>query len=274
MHISKRGLDELIKPHEGYHTKQKDGSCKAYQCPAGVWTCGWGCTEGVTPNTQWTIEEAEAALLQEMEKHEANVDKLVSVPLNQGQFDALVSLCYNIGAGNLKKSTLLTHLNAGDYARAASHFGDFKYARVQGATATRMKVAPGTSVVLPGLVERRANEAKFFLEAEPSDPMPQQVEAPRTKLDVKAIATKVAAPVAAAGAAAGEVVKQGIPAVPEVASKSVENISAWKGIGKSILSIGGELGGVLFLLGKLWPYVLVAGIAGAGLAYLRWRKTA
>lgn len=83
---------------------------------------------------------------------------------------------------------------------------------------------------------------------------------------------KIGVPVSAGTAAAGEVVKQGIPAVPEVASKSVENISAWKGIGKSLLSIGGEIGGVLFLLKAVWPYILVASLAGAGLAYLRWRK--
>ncbi len=273
MKISQRGLDELIKVHEGYLARQADGSCKAYRCPAGVWTCGWGCTEGITANTQWTVIEAEAALRREMAKHEAAIEKLVTVPLNQGQFDALVSLCYNIGAGAVGKSTLLKHLNAGDYARAASHFADFKYARVQGATATRMKVAPGTSVVLPGLVTRRAAEMQFFLEADPvADAMPQKVEAPRAKLDVKAIVTKVVAPVGAAGAAVGEVVKQGVPAVPDVATKSLEHIAGWKRLGGGVLEVGKEAVGVIVMTGRLWPYVVGAGCGAAVLAFAIWKR--
>lgn len=185
MKISKRGLDELIKPHEGYHAKQPDGSCKAYTCPAGKWTCGWGCTEGVNQHTHWTAAEADAALAREMQQHEANVEKLVKVPLNQGQFDALVSLCYNIGAENLKSSSLLRHLNRGDYARAASHFADWKYAVIRDeATARQMKVKLGTKAVLPGLVERRANEARMFLEADRQIAMPQKVEPPRVKFSL------------------------------------------------------------------------------------------
>lgn len=273
MKISQRGLDELIKVHEGYLARQPDGSCKAYRCPAGVLTCGWGCTEGVTANTQWTMIEAEAALRREMAKHEAAIEKLVTVPLNQGQFDALVSLCYNIGAGAVGRSTLLKHLNAGDYARAASHFADFKYARVQGATATRMKVAPGTSVVLPGLVTRRAAEMQFFLEADPvADAMPQKVEPPRAKIDIKGALTKVAAPVAAGTAAVGEVIKQGVPAVPEVATKSLEHIGAWRRIGTGVMDVGREAVGVIAMTGKLWPYVVGAGCGAVVLGVAIWKR--
>ncbi len=133
MKISRKGLDELIKPHEGYLARQKDGSCRAYKCPAGVWTCGWGCTEGVDAHTHWTLEQATEALAVEMEQHEAHIRRLVKVPLNQGQFDALVSLCYNVGPGAIGKSDLLKHLNAGDFPRAASHFADFKSDHIIGA---------------------------------------------------------------------------------------------------------------------------------------------
>ena len=273
MKISQKGLDELIKPCEGYLAKQPDGSCRAYRCPAGVWTCGWGCTEGVTANTQWTLIEAEAALRAEMAKHEAAVEAMVTVPLNQGQFDALVSLSYNIGAAAVARSTLLAHLNAGDYARAASHFSDFKRARVRGATAQRMRVPDGTSVVLPGLVTRRAAEMQFFLAADPvADAMPQRVEPPRTKLDVKGVLTKVAAPVAAGTAAVGEVIKQGVPAVPEVATKSLEHVGAWKRLGGGVLEVGREIVGVVSLTGRLWPYVLGAGIGSAVLGVLLWQR--
>lgn len=272
MKISRKGLEELIKPSEGYLAKQPDGTCKSYKCPAGVWTCGWGCTEGVTPNTHWTQEEATEALAREMEKHEKAVEEMVKVPLNQGQFDALVSLSYNIGARAVKESTLLKHLNAGDYARAASHFSDFKYSRVTGATALRMKVKDGTKVVLPGLVTRRALEAQFFLEADPvGDVMSQGVEAPRTKLDVKQIATRIGLPVGGT-AAVGEIARQGVPAVPEVASRSLQNISAWKQVGSGVKQVGSEALGVLMMTGRLWPYALGASVGAAGLAFLWWKK--
>lgn len=185
MKISQKGLDELIKQSEGYLDKQPDGSCKSYRCPAGVWTIGWGSTEGIGPNMHWTREEAEAGLRRELAKHELAVEKMVKVPINQGQFDALVSLSYNIGSSAVEKSTLIRHLNNGDYARAASHFADHKYSRVTGSTAIRMKVKDGTKVVLPGLVTRRALEAQFFLDADPvGDVMSQKIEKPRFKLDI------------------------------------------------------------------------------------------
>ena len=59
----------LIKEFEGCRLK-------AYLCPAGVWTIGWGCTEGVKPGMVWSREEAEQALLREIAKHEAAVAQL------------------------------------------------------------------------------------------------------------------------------------------------------------------------------------------------------
>lgn len=238
MRISDRGLD-LIKRQEGYHTALPDGGCKAYQCPAGVWTCGWGCTAGVGPLTQWTKAEAEERLREEMREHERNVEKLVKVPLRQGQFDALVSLCYNVGPGNLGKSTLLKHLNSGDYVRAASHFGDFKRARVSGLTAKRMRVADGTLAVLPGLVSRRADESALFLEAEPVDPMPQQVEMHDWKLKPKEAAVKIGAPLLGLA----EITRQSapyIPSVPEHVSQTVLNFAAWKNLAVQIGTLGNE----------------------------------
>lgn len=215
MKTSDKGLD-LIKQAEGYHKRQKDGSCKAYLCPAGVWTCGWGSTVGVTSTTHWTTEEATDALRREMGVHEANVMRLVTVPLTQGQFDALVSLCYNIGPGNLKKSNLLRHLNAGDYARAASHFADFKYAKVRGDTAKLYKVKDGTSVALAGLVSRRASETQLFLEAVPNELTPQAIEPPTSKMTTGEALAKVGTP--------------GVVGVGAVASAppDLTQIAAWK----------------------------------------------
>jgi lysozyme len=228
--ISKRGLDELIKPFEGFHSKQADGSCRAYKCPAGVWTCGWGCTEDVNQHTQWTVAEAEAALAREMAKHEANVERLVRVPLNQGQFDAMVSLCYNIGVGNLGSSSLLKHLNSGDYARAASHFADWKYSRVDDAKlAALMKVKRGTKAVLPGLVKRRAAEAAMFLEAVPEVGMVQKVDPPRVKVSLWAQIKGAFAAIGSVGiiGALDGFDASMIPAPPAGIKQTVTNLSQW-----------------------------------------------
>ena len=268
MKISTAGLDQLIKPFEGYLTRQDDGSCRAYQCPAGVWTCGWGCTEGVTPDTHWTAAEATVALAREMAKHELQVAKLLNVGVTQSQFDALVSLSYNVGAGAVGKSTLMRHLNAGDAARAATHFADFKYSRVTGSVAKRMNVAPGTKVVLAGLVRRRAKEAEWFLTGADT-PMPQKVEAPDAKWKLGEAVQQVGIPVAATGAVAVEGARQVVPVVPQVATRALESANAWRDLVSGVRSIAMDLAGLP------WKIVAVAAMAGGGaLAYRRWRRRA
>lgn len=230
MKISQKGLDELIKPSEGYLDKQPDGSCKSYQCPAGVWTIGWGSTDGIGPNMQWTKDEAEAGLRRELAKHELAVEAMVKVPINQGQFDALVSLSYNIGSAAVSKSALIKHLNKGDYARAASHFADFKYSRVTGSTAIRMKVKDGTKVVLPGLVTRRALEAQFFLEADPvGDVMSQKIEKPRFKLDIWGQLKAIFGMIGAGGivGVSGTLDQPFVPPPPPQLKQSFVNLSQW-----------------------------------------------
>ena len=108
METSKTGLD-LIKHFEGCELY-------AYKCPAGVWTIGYGHTKGVEPGMQITEQDAEDMLKEELIEYESYINDLVTVGLNQNQFDAMVSWVYNLGAGNLKASTLLKVLNAGDYA--------------------------------------------------------------------------------------------------------------------------------------------------------------
>lgn len=139
MHISQQGLD-LIKSFEGLRLS-------AYKCPADVWTIGYGTTAGVKPGQAITKERAEELLREDVARFEAQVLRLVKVPLTQGQFDALTSFVYNLGAGNLSNSTLLRVLNAGDYSGAAAQFD-------------RWDKAGGK--VLPGLVRRRAAERALF----------------------------------------------------------------------------------------------------------------
>lgn len=210
MHISDAGL-RLIKSFEGYHTRQPDGSCVAYLCPAGVPTIGWGCTEGVHLGMRWTAKQAEDALRRELEKFEAGVARVVTVELNQNELDALVSFAYNVGLGALGKSSLLRRLNAGDRDGAANAFASW----------TR-----GGGRVLPGLVSRRARESALFRKpvAEPEAPfMAQKVEAvpepPRRDV------------VAAGAATAGGVI---VSSVPPAVSTTVENVSVWRGIGEQV----------------------------------------
>lgn len=139
MHISQKGLD-LIKSFEGLRLS-------AYRCPADIPTIGYGTTAGVKMGDTITKERAEDLLRADVKRFEDQVLRLVKVPLTQGQFDALVSFTYNLGAANLGNSTLLRLLNAGDYKGAAAQFD-------------RWTKAGGKE--LPGLVKRRAAERALF----------------------------------------------------------------------------------------------------------------
>src|SRR5690606_41707129 len=76
----------------------------------------------VTFNKTFTKAEGEEILRRDLGQYESAVSNAVKVPLNDNQFSALVSFTYNLGAGNLRASTLLRKLNAGDYQGAADQF--------------------------------------------------------------------------------------------------------------------------------------------------------
>lgn len=145
MQTSEKGI-ALIKEFEG---------CKltAYQDSVGVWTIGYGWTQpvdGKPIRAGMTIkqETAERLLKTGLVSYESDVSRLVKVILTQGQFDALVSFTYNLGARSLSTSTLLRKLNSGDYAGAADEF-------------LRWNKAGGK--VLNGLTRRREAERALFL---------------------------------------------------------------------------------------------------------------
>ncbi|HDT2096167.1 TPA: lysozyme [Enterobacter roggenkampii] len=145
MQTSEKGI-ALIKEFEG---------CKltAYQDSVGVWTIGYGWTQpvdGKPIRAGMTIkqETAERLLKTGLVSYESDVSRLVKVSLTQGQFDALVSFTYNLGARSLSTSTLLRKLNASDYAGAADEF-------------LRWNKAGGK--VLNGLTRRREAERALFL---------------------------------------------------------------------------------------------------------------
>lgn len=138
--ISPDGL-ELIKRHEGLRLK-------AYRCPAGVWTIGHGHTKGVKRGMQIAEVHADQFLREDVIIAERAVNQLVSVPLSQGQFDALVSFVFNLGANAFSRSTLLKKLNEGDCYLAAEEFERWVYA---------------SGRKLAGLVARREDEKELFL---------------------------------------------------------------------------------------------------------------
>jgi lysozyme len=136
--INAAGL-ELLKNSE---------SCRleAYQDSGGVWTIGWGHTPATEGQTI-TQAEADQLLADDLEEVEHAVNNLCAVPLNANQFSALVDFAYNVGVEALAGSTLMRLVNAGDFEGAAKQFGRWVFADDE---------------ELPGLVTRRAAEAKLF----------------------------------------------------------------------------------------------------------------
>lgn len=123
----------------------------AYQDVAGHWTIGYGHKivpgDGLSPQSVISRQQASDLLANDLATAEEAVRSSVSVPISQPQFDALVSLAYNIGGGNFRRSDVLKYLNAGDYKTAQA---SFKWWRKAGGK------------VVKGLVARRAREAAMF----------------------------------------------------------------------------------------------------------------
>jgi len=112
------------------------------------WTIGWGHTgSDVRRGVTITQDRADALLAADLAKFEAAVNSMCSLPLTSNQFSALVSFAYNAGPDALRKSTLMRLVNSGDFHGAAQQFGLWTHSG---------------SVVMPGLVRRRAAEAALF----------------------------------------------------------------------------------------------------------------
>lgn len=146
MNINKATVD-LVKEFEGFRAK-------AYKCPAGVWTIGYGTTAsagvGVTPKDGMTItkSDAEAYLQAALDKFADQIAPSITAPTNSNEFGAFVSLAYNIGSGAFKKSSALRLFNAGDK---------------EGAAKAILMWNKAGGKVLKGLTRRREAERKLFL---------------------------------------------------------------------------------------------------------------
>lgn len=140
MKTSPEGI-ALIKRFEGCRLE-------AYLCPANVWTIGYGHTGAdVVKGLKITQETADILLRRDLFKFEAAVERAAG-PAYQNQFDAMVSLCYNIGPTAFAKSSVARLHKNGQYASAAQAF---------------LLWNKGGGKVLPGLVKRRNAERNLYL---------------------------------------------------------------------------------------------------------------
>jgi lysozyme len=153
MRIGPRGL-ALVKSFETLRVDAYDDATGRSVPPdgraRGQLTIGYGHTgPDVRPGALITEAEAEALLRADLAASERAVGRLIQVPLSQAQFDALVSLVFNIGAAAFSASTLRRRLNAKDFTTAAGEFYRWRF---------------DNGVELLGLARRRVAEMQLFLE--------------------------------------------------------------------------------------------------------------
>lgn len=147
MHVSHAGI-ELIKSFERLCLESYPDPATGCQ----PYTVGWGHTLGVHMGMRITADQAETFFQADVAQVEHDLQRVVHVVVTQGQWDALVSLCFNLAGGALALSRIAPHLvaklNAGDKSGAANEFLDIDRANGR---------------VMPGLVRRRAAERVLFL---------------------------------------------------------------------------------------------------------------
>ena len=143
---------KLVQEFEGYARDLHDGRVQAYPDPAtggDPWTIAWGSTgPDIKKGTIWTRKQAEDRFKAHLAQFAAKVEKLIGwAPTTQSQFDAMVSLAYNVGPANLASSTLLRKHKARDYVGAKAEFARWNRANKK---------------VMAGLTRRRAAEAALY----------------------------------------------------------------------------------------------------------------
>ena len=135
---------------QGLALTEQFESCRltAYRDVKGVLTIGWGhCGPEVVEGLTYTQDQADSQLVMDTLHATATVNRLVTVPLSQNEFDAAVDLVFNIGSGNFAGSTMLKLLNAGQFSEAADQFQLWDHASGQ---------------VVAGLLRRRIAEEQEF----------------------------------------------------------------------------------------------------------------
>lgn len=228
----------------------------AYLCPAGVWTYGWGETDGVRPGDRCTKEQADRWLCEDLTERVAAILAACKVKPNANQLDAFLSFSYNIGLGwdpdrprppgakqGFRQSSVLRLHNEGNFEAAARAFDLWNQA-------TDPKT--GKKVELPGLVARRKREAATYLRpvSASRQPVPQAVE-PESKIADSPIA-RTGTVTAGAGVIA-------------VVTQIGEHVSAVKP------ALAGAREVLVDTLGVPLDWLLPLAVIAAGVIVVRWR---
>lgn len=218
----------LLKEFEGW-------AGEAYQCPAGVWTIGYGFTEGVKPGDTMTREEGDRRLAAELEHFADGVLALLTREATSNQFAALVVLAFNIGLAGFARSTVLRLHSAGDIEGAARAFGMWNKAGGK---------------VLRGLVRRRAAESALYLK--PEIPL-QRINRDRLKIEEGVeLPTEITLPM-----------PQRVDAELPMGQSRIMRASAASG-GVATLALAAEgaeaVGQIRYSLGEWLPYVALAAV--------------
>lgn len=221
----------LIQQFEGL-------SLTAYLCPAGKWTIGYGHTDGVQPGDRITRGHADNLLRADLVSYGTAVDDaLGACEASQHEFDAMVSLAFNIGIAGFKGSTVLRLHRQGDRHGAARVFGLWNKAMVKG----RLQE-------MPGLTRRRAAETAFYLtpDVAAAKDMPQVVAPPTSTASSKTVI------------AGGVTVAAGIGSVADQVAPVLNSIATTGASLRSVMALGGTaLSAIALAAGvyMLWRYI-------------------
>jgi lysozyme len=235
MKMSTESRRDLLQKFEGC-------KLKAYKCPAGIWTIGYGHTSAagnpeVTEGLVITQNEAENILAKDLYSFERGVLACVKVSLSQHQFDVLVDFAYNAGLGALQKSTLLKKINASDFDAVPAEL---------------MKWTKGGGKELPGLVRRRQAEIALWSKVET-----HSVEEPDHRAEPDAPPAKTMLDS-----------KQGNAAL---ATTAIGGLSAAKEVTAQVQDASDLMGTITGLLHNQ-NFLLMVGLVGLGCAIWYWRK--
>jgi lysozyme len=141
MQLSQTGL-AFIASFEGF-------SPKVYICPAGIPTIGYGhvvLVGEIFPQAGISKHQALELLRMDVEKAERAVRRLIKIPLNQNQFDALVSFTFNVGAGALQRSTLRMKINNKEFQQVDEQWR--KWCRAGGKPLKGLKIRREAEILL------------------------------------------------------------------------------------------------------------------------------
>ncbi len=228
--------------------RSEDCRTSAYLCPAGKPTIAWGETEGVRLGMVWSPSECDRRFVESLRERVAQVESLILEPTTPQQLGALVSLHYNIGHANFRRSTVLRQHNAGNTEAAARAFALWDKAR---------DPRTGKLVTLRGLTARRAAERALYLT--PADDSP----ADRVAQIVEPESPIAASPIARGGAAT---VGAGVVTAATTLADQVDTTTG------TLAAVKAAATAAVDFLGLPPGALLAAALIIAGYYVLKWRR--